>query len=458
MRLAWKLIVALVASLALILAISGWAHVRREVQVFETDMRRDHEAVARVLQPTLTAAWHRGGEAEVRRVIGEGADGRLALRWVAPAAPVGLDDSWRTHHFPISVDGKVVGALQISERPNEERDFIRASIVRSGALTMALAATAAGIVMGFTFFLVGRPVRLLRQKTRRIAHGDLSGALAISQRDEIGDLARDIERMCDDLASARQKAEEEGEARTRALEQLRHADRLVSVGTLASGLAHELGTPLGVVLARARMIEEDGSLPRTTSTSAKVIAEQVERMSRIIRQLLDFSRSERDGKMARREPVELRSLARSVAGLLQPLAHKRQVRVLVEDADPIVARGESGPLQQVLLNILMNALQAMDRPGEVKVSADTTDASPPAGVSAATGRYARLRVEDQGPGIPPEVLPRIFEPFFTTKQTGEGTGLGLSVIWGITREHGGWIEVSNLPGAGARFDVFLPTG
>jgi two-component system, NtrC family, sensor kinase len=458
MRLAWKLIVALVTGLVLVLAVSGWLRVRGEVEVFEADMRRDHEEVARVLQPSLVAAYRRGGERELMAVVGRRAaqDGRLLVRWTHEPPDGDAPDDYRSHAFPVTVDGKVVGGLRISERRDQERDFVRDSMLRTGLVTLALAGTASVIIMVFTFLLVGRPVRRLRQKTRRIASGDLSGALALAQRDEIGDLARDIDKMCEDLADARLRAEEEGQARTRALDQLRHADRLASVGTLASGIAHELGTPLGVVLARARLIEEDPALPKTTTGSARAIADQVERMSRIIRQLLDFARSGKSLGLTTREPVDLGAIARSVVTLVQPLAHKHQVRLAVEEAEHVFARGDSGLLQQVLLNLLMNAVQAMDRPGAITVSTTTSEATPPPGLNLPAGRYAHLQVEDQGPGIPTEVLRRIFEPFFTTKEVGEGTGLGLSVVWGIVREHDGWIEVHNVPEGGARFDVYLP--
>ena len=273
--------------------------------------------------------------------------------------------------FPVHVDGQVVGALQISEPRDQERAFIRATRLRTGLTTLALAAVAAVVVMGLTFVLIGRPVRLLRAKTRRIASGDLTGALNLEQQDEIGDLARDIDQMCTDLASARQRAEDESRARVQALEQLRHADRLASVGTFASGIAHEMGTPLGVVLARARLIEEDTGLPRATASSAKIIAEQVERMSRIIRQLLEFARSgpkaSSDGAPeSPPQPVDVRALTRASAALLQPLAQKKQVRLVIDEGGPLLVRGQPGLLQQVLLNLLMNAMQAMDRSGEVK--------------------------------------------------------------------------------------------
>jgi two-component system NtrC family sensor kinase len=462
MRLAWKLIVALLLGLIAVLALSGWLRVREEIKVFENDMRRDHEVVSHMLEPSLQVAWRAGGEPAVAREVGRRATvGRLSLRWLPPTAVASADDpDRRSNTFPLRVDGREVGAVQISEPRDQERAFIRGTRLRTGLTTLALAGMAAAVVMGLTFVLIGRPVRLLRAKTRRIASGDLTGALGLPQQDEIGDLARDIDQMCTDLASARQRAEDESRARVQALEQLRHADRLASVGTFASGIAHEMGTPLGVVLARARLIEEDGGLPKGTTGSAKIIAEQVERMSRIIRQLLEFARSgpkpSADGLEPAPQPVDVRALTRASAALLQPLAQKKQVKLVIDEGGPLLVRGQPGLLQQVLLNLLMNAMQAMDRSGEVNISSATTDAAPPAGVEAQPGRYVRLRVDDQGPGIPPESLPRVFEPFFTTKPVGEGTGLGLSVTWGIVREFGGWIEVSRAPGAGARFDVFLP--
>jgi len=113
-------------------------------------------------------------------------------------------------------------------------------------------------------------------------------------------------------------------------------------------------------------------------------------------------------------------------------------------------------VQQVVLNLVMNAMQAMVRPGAVHLTLGRARATAPAGVDAPPGEYVRLCVEDAGKGIDPAILPRVFEPFFTTKDVGEGTGLGLSVSYGITREHGGWIEVESRQGVGSRFSVFLP--
>jgi signal transduction histidine kinase len=158
-----------------------------------------------------------------------------------------------------------------------------------------------------------------------------------------------------------------------------------------------------------------------------------------------------------REPVPLAALVTRTLALIEPLADKRGVRLTFDGAEAVRVSGHAGLVQQVVLNLVMNAIQAMVRPGTVHLTLAEERATPPAGVDAAAGRYAHLCVEDAGKGIDPTILARVFEPFFTTKEVGEGTGLGLAVSYGIIREHGGWIEVESRVGVGSRFSVFLPT-
>ncbi|MGE0398206.1 MAG: sensor histidine kinase [Kofleriaceae bacterium] len=220
------------------------------------------------------------------------------------------------------------------------------------------------------------------------------------------------------------------------VDQLRHADRLNVIGTLAAGVAHEIGTPLNVISGSAELIAH-AKTPAERDQMVLAIREQTERISAIIRHLLDFGR--RAGQKT--TSVELGDLARSAVALVAPIARKKQVSIVVEPAtERVVVDGNSAELEQVLCNLILNGVQAMSGRGTITVR---------------TGTSGTISVEDEGPGIDPEVLPHIFEPFFTTKGVGEGTGLGLSVSYGIVTDHGGTIEAESTR-RGARFIVHLP--
>ena len=233
------------------------------------------------------------------------------------------------------------------------------------------------------------------------------------------------------------------------VDQLRHADRLNVIGTLAAGVAHEIGTPLNVISGSAELIPQTKDAAEIEEMS-KIIREQTGKISAIIRHLLDFGR--RGG--ASTTTLDLNDLARSTTILLVPIARKRSVEVSVEPAStPILVHGNLAELEQVLSNLILNAIQAMSKRGTVALRVGV--ASHANGHTNDRG-FGAITVEDNGRGIAPEALPHIFEPFFTTKGVGEGTGLGLSVSYGIVSDHGGAIEVDSVPGRGARFTVLLP--
>jgi signal transduction histidine kinase len=224
---------------------------------------------------------------------------------------------------------------------------------------------------------------------------------------------------------------------------------------LASGLAHELGTPLNVVAGRAKMIATgEIESPEEGTESARIIVEQTERMTRIVRQLLDFAR--RRGSEKRN--ADLGALARQTAELLDPLAVKRGVSLRCEEpSGRVSAAVDASQIQQALTNLVVNAIQASDRGRGVSIAVSLRDEAPegPRGPRPG-GPWAVIEVRDQGSGIPREHLPEVFDPFFTTKAVGEGTGLGLSIAHGIAEEHGGWIDVESEPQRGSCFRIWLP--
>ncbi len=220
------------------------------------------------------------------------------------------------------------------------------------------------------------------------------------------------------------------------VDQLRHADRLNVIGTLAAGVAHEIGTPLNVISGSAELIAF-AKTPAERDEMALAIREQTERISAIIRHLLDFGR--RGG--TKTTSVELGDLARSAIALVAPIARKKSISLVVEPcAERVVVEGNVAELEQVFCNLILNGVQAMSGRGTITLR---------------TGTSGTISVEDEGPGIPVDVLPHIFEPFFTTKGVGEGTGLGLSVSYGIVADHGGTFEADSTR-RGARFIVHLP--
>lgn len=235
--------------------------------------------------------------------------------------------------------------------------------------------------------------------------------------------------------------------RESAVVQLRHADRLNTVGKLASGVAHELGTPLNVVAGRASLIASHHVEGEEVCRSARIIVEQSSRMTEILQKLLAFAR--RGGQQ--RCSVDLGRLVRETVSLLEPLARKQHVEIEVDARGAHVARVNAGEIQQVLSNLIMNAVQAMPDGGVIHVGVESPVRRDRSGAS-----FVRLSVRDEGVGIPAEVLPHVFDPFFTTKEVGTGTGLGLSVTFGIVRDHGGTIEARSPAEGGAEFVAYLP--
>jgi len=483
MRLVGKFTLALMLGMCLVLGVYGYFSVRRERAFFEEDIQRDERLIGQALSKSVAEVWRREGEAQALALIqdtSEIEDG-VDVRWVWPNAPRGDAFEPRADrdvlkglevgkgitrfergpgagrlytYIAVPIDGGRVGALELSESLDEHEGYVRGTAKNAALTVLVLLGISGALAMVLGTWIVGRPVRSLMAKARRIGVGDLGAPLVLRQKDELAELAVEMNMMCERLADARTSLTEASAARVAALEQLRHADRLMTVGKLASGIAHELGTPLNVVSGRAKMIER--GLPATEIVeNAAIIGVQAARMAAIIRQLLDFARSGTPQKA----PGDLSEHARQTLSLLQPLAQKRRVSLSFEQiGEARLVPIDAAQLQQVLTNLVMNGIQSMKDGGELTVRLGVVRARPPEDHSGAEGEHLELRVADQGEGISPEDLPHVFEPFFTTKDVGEGTGLGLSVTHGIVREHGGWIEVDSRVDLGSTFSVYLPLG
>ncbi|MCC6873039.1 MAG: HAMP domain-containing histidine kinase [Sandaracinaceae bacterium] len=433
-------------AVALVLGAYGYARVHRELEAFESDVHRDHLHLAHEIALGLREV--EAGEVPAFVEDANTRDALVQISWQPADLPPNARASSRHElepsntivtRVPVHVS-HAEGWLVLEESHGIIDAYVRDTISRTALMVALTIAFCAAIILGAGHLYVDRPMRLLVAKLRRVGAGDLSGPIGLRRRDEMGFLAVEIDAMCDRLAQAQARVEHETAARIRTLEQLRHADRLSTIGKLASGVAHELGTPLNVVAARARMIQRGESKGDEIADDARVIVEQSERIAAIIRQLLDFARQ----RPARKQREDVGAIASSVARMLEPLADARSIELRIEGEGSLAADVDLGQLQQVVTNLVVNAIQAQPHGGSVVLRYGLRDGEP------------FLEVADRGPGVPEVDRERIFEPFFTTKDVGEGTGLGLSVAYGIVQEHGGRIELLAPEAGGAAFRVTLP--
>jgi signal transduction histidine kinase len=248
---------------------------------------------------------------------------------------------------------------------------------------------------------------------------------------------------------------------TRRLEQqLVQSEKLSTLGEMAAGVAHEINNPIGVISMFAQLLSEEVKEQSDAYEKAKTIEQHAEHVGSIVKDLLRFARKS-TGEHA---PLDARAAVERALGILEHQKSLREVKVETQlPPEPCMVLGDEGPLAQVVLNLMVNAVQAMEGKGELTVSVARVAASDrapgaPAGEGPApTGERVWIQVRDTGPGIPEKNLRKIFEPFFTTKPAGLGTGLGLSVSFGIvSRDHRGTIWVKSEEGKGALFTVELP--
>ena len=485
MRLVRRLTVYLLIPIGLVFAFDTFLTLRSDLSMLDADMHRDDTVLARDLAMAVEQTWREFGEQSAVDLVSrfQAAKTGIETRIVylddaagtagAPAAPGAVANLSREistiqsrarrgselrllTYTRLDIQGSRRAALELSEVVSHEREHLAARIPRKIVTAAAMVLLCAGVAWTVGVRVVGRPVDALIEKARSIGRGDFSTPLELANRGELSSLAREMNAMAEMLRASRRRLEDESAARIAAVEQLRHADRLTTVGRLASGLAHELGTPLNIVSGRAQMIASGESAGREeVERAARVIGDQADRMTHIVRQLLDFARQ----SGAKSVETNLAKLARDTVGFLQPLAAARGVRVVCkESADPVLASVDAAQIQQALTNLVMNAVQASPRGSEVGVRVLSREFAEAPRANHPPGCHAVLEVEDHGEGIAAERLSSIFDPFFTTKPVGEGTGLGLAMVYGILEEHGGWIEVRSERGRGSCFTAFVPTG
>ena len=370
-----------------------------------------------------------------------------------------VNDWYFSAYEPIfNLDGGVIGSLYVGmrEQPNTALKK-KVNLIFGGVL---LIGSLFGLVVsGFTGSHLSRPIRELQRLVQRFSAGERDLRIATETRDEIGELAREFNSMTGTLMQREAAIHElnrslelKVQERTAELEsknllllktqeELVRAEKLAAVGELAAGVAHEINNPMAIIRGNAEVLLMDLPPGNSNREEAEIISQQVGRVEGIVGNLLSFARQQR--KALRRVAID-----RSLEEILRQVGHQVQLegielrRAFSMGATEI--EGDENQLRQVFTNLIVNAVQAMENGGTLTVRTDCN------------GEEGTCRVEigDTGSGIPPEQINDIFTPFFTTKSS--GTGLGLSVSYGIVENHGGTITVTSKECEGSQFIVTLP--
>jgi len=312
--------------------------------------------------------------------------------------------------------------------------------------------------------LVYVPLRDLETGARSLATGDLDHEIPIRSADELGQLATSFNSMTAALRESQQERatwartlEQKVEQRTKELRaaqaEAARGEKLASVGLLASGIAHELNNPLTGVLTFSTLLRKkmpDGS---PDAEDLDLVIQETKRCAAIIRRLLDFAREKKPEKKF----ADLNGIIEETERLIERPAHLRDIEIRKElDRALPPVWVDADQIKQVVMNILVNAQQAIDQKGTITVRTGLAPEPMRADPNSPPARMVEITISDTGCGIPEKNLERIFDPFFTSKEIGKGTGLGLSVSHNIVRAHGGLIEVDSTVGEGTTFRVYLP--
>lgn len=377
-----------------------------------------------------------GGE----RLLGTVLDGPIREQvlesgrgWVDRARIEG--DWYFTAYEPIrDPAGRIVGALGVALL---EAPFTQPQRAHLTYFLVIVCATSIGTVIFLVLLtrVATQPMDRIVAMSKKVIAGDLTARVGLDETAELATVGAAVDRMAEAIA------ERESQLKEATQRQISRSEKLASIGRLAAGIAHEINNPLTGVLMFAHLLQEKGGRDEEDAKDLDVIVSETERVRGIVRSLLDFARQSPPSK----ELLDINGVVREVLKLIHKQAERGNVVVDEQLGDPLPpVLGDRNQLAQVLVNLSLNAIEAMPDGGRLSVS-----------TGARNGRVV-IVVRDTGCGIKAENLDRVFDPFFTTKPPGEGTGLGLSVSYGTVEQHGGELTVESREGEGTAMTVALP--
>lgn len=340
----------------------------------------------------------------------------------------------------------VVRSLQVMNRElAKTQNYILMSF-----LAFILSTSLLCLFLGHVY--ISEPLRKLRQAMRAFRNNaECPSPLPVSGHDELSSVTQEFNRMTIELFSAYRKLDVETQYRRQLQQALQDADKLITIGQLSAGLAHEIGSPLQVINGRARALaqcnEDFGEVRRI----AGILVHQTDRITRIVQRLLEFTPQQRTGN----EPCDMIAAIAEVIDMLDFVARRQNVAMAFQhpSALPLISVNKDG-LQQIVLNLLTNALAAIPTEGHITIDLSQSSIS----YAQKTIPAIKLAVTDTGTGIAPEHMHKLFNPYFTTRNKQGGTGLGLAVVKSLVIEMGGSIVAESTPNQGSQFVVLLPSG
>jgi two-component system NtrC family sensor kinase len=372
--------------------------------------------------------------------------------WIDRAFVVNL---WYiTAYEPIkNINNKIIGILYVGmlEKPYiDTTNRVMLTFIMIASLCVVLLL----VILYFSTTRITNPLQKMVVATQKISAGDLTHKVEVSSKDEIGYLADSFNQMTADLKAANEKLIEWGktlekkvEERTKELTEMQahliQSEKLASLGKLAAGIAHEINNPLGGILIYSHLLLEDTDKNSPHYENLKKIVKETSRCKDIVKGLLEFARP----KEPEMSLISINDIAERSLSIMERQALFQNIKIkktYASDLPKIVA--DSAQLQQVFMNIIINAAEAMDGNGVLALSTSLNK----------DGTFIEVKFSDTGHGIKEEDKQRLFEPFFSTKEVGEGTGLGLAISYSIIQKHKGTIEVQSQLEKGSTFIVKLP--
>ncbi|MBN1570472.1 MAG: cache domain-containing protein [Acidobacteria bacterium] len=394
-----------------------------------------------------------GSRAITTRVSAEVADAvlKLGVTWRGRAFVV--NDWYISAYAPIrNFSGKTIGMLYVGTLERPYRDILWENMYVYFGITL-LAMGLVSIIAMMVANKISKPIRAMADAARKIADGDYSQKVEISSDDETGFLANNFNNMVSELVRAHQELREWGETLERKVEQrttelkrmqahLIQSEKLAGVGKLAAGVAHEINNPLTCVLTNTSLILSDLPPDDPRREDLQNVVDETLRCRKIVKGLLDFARQTKPQK----QQLDINKVAEDVVTLVRNQASFQNIVIRTDlDSRTPTVFADADQMRQVVLNIILNAADAMPQGGEIRIRSLFDEKT----------NQAMLRISDTGPGISAEIQDKLFEPFFSTKKT--GTGLGLAIAYGIMERHKGSLKIESTLGHGTTIIMALPT-